>query len=389
MKTGGIILLHDLTDFLRLSAALHLQLFAEGVGRENILRIITNRVPLKQSGDHEILLQVFEYLSDAYGMQRRLVGPPAILHPLRATALLTMAADKPQLLDILTELLHDKYEDLTVDTLGRDHFKDVESKFTSLLKAIDPTDEWYLIERLGHLTIRREESYYRYIGRLLDKAVATQELVRVKLADRLDNTLDLHIEIEDSLRSEDFFRVIFEALLLPSGAGYDPGCEHPITPPLNGAQRLYQLFKNAILLSMIREKRLEVEDPTARRLFEALALASMYEAQRITLHIMAYHETDIERQRSLFMDVLHYSQEGGLTRITSPSSRFSLDGLFMSQFDHVNSKVRDVHLDKLYQDKGLMLQVALGFVVIFLNFVNAADFWIRGISDQGIVVADK
>ncbi|MBN2321666.1 MAG: hypothetical protein JXR49_21485 [Acidobacteria bacterium] len=382
------MLLHDLTDFLRLSAALHLQLSAEGVGRENILRIITNRAPLEQPGDHEILLQVFEYLSDAYGMRRRLVGPPAILHPLRATALLNMAADKPQLLDMLTELLHDKYEDITIDILGRDRFVDVESKFIDLLQTVDPADEWYLMERLDHLTIKNE-SYYQYIGRLLDKAVTTQELVRVKLADRLDNTLDLHIEVEDSLRSADFFRVVFEALFMPSGAGYDPGCEHPITPPLNGAQRLYQLFKNAVLLSMIREKHMAVEDPTARRLFEALVLASMYEAQRITLHIMAYHETDIERQRSLLMDALRYAQEGGMMRITPPSGQFTLDGLFMEQFDHVDSQVRDTHLNKLYQDKGLMLQAALGFVVIFLNFLNSPDYWIRGISDRGITVAEN
>lgn len=383
------MLLHDLTDFLRLSAALHLQLSAEGVGRENILRIITNRAPLAQEKDHEILLRVFEYLSEAYGMRKRLVGPPAILHPLRATALLNTASEIPQMLDMLTELLHDKYEDLTVDALGSERFGDVECKFTALLKAIDPTDEWYLMERLDHLTIRKEESYYRYIGRLLDRAFTTQELVRVKLADRLDNTLDLHIEIDDSLRSADFFRIVFEALFLPKGADYDPGCGHPITPPLNGAQRLYQLFKNAVLLSMIREKRLAVEDPTARRLFEALALASMHEAQRITLHIMAYHETDIERQRSLLMEVLQYSREGGMTHITSPSSRFSLDGLFMRQFDHADSSLRDTQLDTLYRDKDLMLQAALGFVLIFLNFAESPDYWIRGISDQGITVTES
>ena len=382
------MLLHDLTDFLRLSAALHLQLSADVVGRENILLIITNRIPLEQSDHREVLLKVFDYLNDAYGTRKRLVGPPAILHPLRATALLTLASGKPQLLDMLTELLHDNFEDITIDVLGKDRFEDVRSIFSSLLKTIDPTDEWYLMERLDHLTIRENESYYRYIGRLLDQAAATRELVRVKLADRLDNTLDLHLEVEDSLRDVDFFRVIFQVMFLSSGSGYDPGCEHPVTPPLNGAQRLYQLFKNAVLLSMIREKRFAVEDPSARRLFEALALASMYEAQRITLHIMAYHVTGTERQRELLMEVLGYAQEGGMMRITSPSSQYSLDGLFMERFDHVDSKIRNVHLDTLYRDKGLMLQAALSFVVIFLNFVNSPDYWIRGISNRGIAVAE-
>jgi len=36
-----------------------------------------------------------------------------------------------------------------------------------------------------------------------------------------------------------------------------------------------------------------------------------------------------------------------------------------------------------------MLQAALGFVVIFLNFVNSPDYWIHGISDRGIRVAEN
>jgi len=89
------------------------------------------------------------------------------------------------------------------------------------------------------------------------------------------------------------------------------------------------------------------------------------------------------------MDVQRYAQEGGMMRITSPSSQYSLDGMFMKRFDYVDSVERDANLDKLYHDKGLMLQVALGFVVIFLNFVNSPDYWIRGISDRGIAVAEN
>lgn len=383
------MLLHDLNDFLKLSAALHMQLAAQGVGWENILRIITNRMPMSRPGEREVLLHVFEYLSHAYFLQRRRVGPPAILHPLRAAALLTLAADKPHLLDILTELLHDKYEDLTPDALGQDHFAQAESKFRRLLKDIDPTDEWYLMERLDHLAMKKHESYYQYIGRLLGRAVLTPELVRVKLADRLDNTLDLHIDVEDFLKSVDFFRVIFQIMFPPSGSGYVSGFEHPVTSPLNGAHRLYQLFKNAVVLSMIREKQAAMEDPTARKLFEALAQASMYEAQRITLHNMAYHETDIGRQRTLLMDVQRYAQEDGMTRITSPGSEHSLDGLFMKYFDYADSSTLDERLDKLYCDKGLMLQAATGFVVIFMNFLHSPDYWIHGISESGIIAAER
>ena len=381
------MLLHDLTDFLRLSAALNMQLTAQGVGWENILRIISNRMPVNRHNERHAILHVFEYLDQAYGLQRRHTGPPAILHPLRATALLTMASDRPHLLDMLTELLHDKFEDLTADALGQDRFAQAESKFGKLLKEIDPTDEWYLMERLEHLALRKGETYYEYIGRLLKRAVQTPELVRVKLADRLDNTLDLHIDVDDFLKETDFFQVIFQILFPPSGSGYKPAFEHPLSPPLNGAHRLYQLFKNAILLSLIREKRAGVGDPIVDRLFKALALASMHESQRITLHIMGYHETIIDRQRELLMEVQRYSQDGGMTRITSPSAKCSLDGLFMQRFDHANSSARSEQLEALYRDKGLMLQAAIGFVVIFMNFVHSPDYWIQGISEQGIIAA--
>ncbi|MDI9613013.1 MAG: hypothetical protein QM330_08140 [Acidobacteriota bacterium] len=379
--------LHDLTDFLRLSAALNMQLTAQGVGRENIVRLITNRVPLERDSERKALLHVLEYLDHAYGAQRRRVGPPAILHPLRATALLSQAAGRPHLLDMLTELLHDKYEDLTVEALGPERFGEAEAKFRNLLKDIDPTDEWYLMERLDHLAIRAGESYYEYIGRLLDRTVQTPELVRVKLADRLDNTLDMHINVDDLLKDTDFFRVIFQVLFPPSGSGYRTGIEHPVNSPLDGAQRLYQLFKNAILLSLIREKGLVRGDRTSARLFDALALAGMNEAQRIALHIMAYHETDVERQRSILMEVQGYAQAGGLAQITSPGGKHLLDGFCMNQFNYPDSSVRNQRLEELYRDKELMLQAALGFVVIFMNFAHSPDYWLRGISDQGITAA--
>lgn len=376
--------LHDLNEFLKLSAALNIQLAAEGVGWENILRILANRLPMNRERERNAFLHVFEYLDHAYGLKRRRMGPRAILHPLRATALLTQASGRPHLLDMLTELLHDKYEDLTAEALGEDRFAQVEPKFRCLLKDIDPDDEWYLMERLEYLALKKGEAYYQYIGRLLKRAVQTPELVRIKLADRLDNTLDLHIEVDDFLKDADFFRVIFQILFPPSGSGYRPGFDHPKTPPLNGAHRLYQLFKNAILLSLTREKEAAACDPTARSLFEALAFASMDEAQRISLHIMAYHETDLDRQRTLLMEVLHYAQGGGMTQITSPGSRHPLDGLFMCSFDHADPAVRREYLDKLYGNKGLMLQAAIGFVVIFINFIHSPNYWIRGISDHGI-----
>jgi len=214
-------------------------------------------------------------------------------------------------------------------------------------------------------------------------------LVRVKLADRLDNTLDLHIDVDDFLRNVDFFKVLFQILFPPSGEGYKPSLEHPITPPLDGAHRLYQLFKNAIVLSLIREKHAAAKDPIAHRLYEALGLASKNESQRIALHIMGYHETDIHRQRALLMEVQSYAQQGGMTRVTPPSSQHPLDGLFLLRFDHADPEARERNLNALYQDKGLMLQAAVGFVVIFMSFLHSPEYCVQGISDRGIAAAEN
>ncbi len=78
-----------------------------------------------------------------------------------------------------------------------------------------------------------------------------------------------------------------------------------------------------------------------------------------------------------------------MTRTTPPSGKHALDGLFMMRFDHADAVVRDQHLDELYNDKGLMIQAAVSFVVIFLNFVYSPDYWVHGISDHGIDAEGK
>lgn len=372
--------IHELTDFLRLSATLHLQFSAEGVGGENILQIIANRRKLGNPREREVLKHVLAYLDHAYGTRRRKIGPPAVLHPLRATALLTQATGQPQLLDMLTELLHDKFEDLTPEKLGKDRYEQVESEFRDLLREIDPKDEWYLMERLTHLTLKKGESYSLYISRLLHRARRIPELVRIKLADRLDNTLDLHIDLEDALEGVDFFQIIFEILFPPTGSRYQPRSEHPISSPLHGAQRLYQLAKNSILLSLIREINAAPDDPAAAKLFKAVALASMQEAQRIALHIMGYHQTKLEKQREVLMEVLRYAQVGGMIQTTAPSRGYELDGLFTTFFIP-DSSVRDQRLEELYRNKELMLQAAIAFVVVFLNFAHSPKYYLQGVSN--------
>jgi hypothetical protein len=167
--------------------------------------------------------------------------------------------------------------------------------------------------------------------------------------------------------------------------GYRSDLPHPPSSPLNGAQRLYQLFKNAVVLSLMRQKDVGKGDPAAMAMFNALAVASMKEAQRTILHIFAFHETDVRKQRELIMDAMGYVQAGGVDHVTPPGHGRMLDGLFLSRFEDTSPQDRKQRLDALYCDKPLMVEAAIAFIVIFLSFLSDEKYFVRGVGAQGIV----
>jgi hypothetical protein len=374
--------LYDFGDFSKLSGMLTLQLSAPEAGLDNVAAVILKQKKIPDS-QRDVIKQVLRYLVAAYGQRRRRLGPQAVLHPLRATALLARSAEETDVLDLLTCLLHDKLEDLTSERLGP-AWEQAEGSFRDLLKSIDPKDEWFLMERLDWLTRRMGETYFQYIGRLLDHAEPTPALVRVKLADRLDNVLDLRLDLVDPLDGQDFFATLFQLLFVNSFPGHVPELPHPPSSPLHGAKRLYQMFKAAVVMSIVRRRNISTDDPSTQSLFDALATASMREAQRIVLHICGYHLTELVKQRGLLMEVMDYAQKGNIDKVTHPDSQLRLDGLFLSWFEDRDAREREKKLNELYQDKALMLQAAVAFVVIFLSFLDDPHFYIRGISEEGL-----
>lgn len=386
--SGGISMIrYNLTEFFKLSAALNYQLSVSNDLGWNVLRIIIGDMKLSRD-QQNILLDTLSYLNHAYKYQHRRMGPMSVLHPLRATAIISRTVEKANMLDLLTELLHDKQEDIHAsnfpeDKYGENYYEHLESEFQQFLYKNDPDDNWYLMERLDLLTRRKGESYFAYIGRLMNQAPQTPELVHVKLADRLDNTLDVHSEFYDPIEHVDFFDSLFNILYIKNYQPPEPGVGHPIRHPLYGAYRLYQLFKNAVLLSLIRQKKSMRYAPGAQPLFEQLIKASMDEAQRIIVHIFDYHLKDVDQQRQLILDTMNYCQKGGTLEITKPGDRSRLDGLFVNYFENSNSKEHKQKLDQLYKDKSLMVQTALSFVTIFKYFLLDPDFSLKGIQENG------
>ena len=379
----------DLTEFFKLSSALNYNLSAASLNRYNVLMYIIGqkRLAADEKSDRDqkgILMEALGYLFSAYRQKRRRLGPMAVLHPLRTAAIFTRFLDGSDLVNLLTLLFHDILEDVKSGQFDVRKWKTMEGQLYNLLQRMGPEDESKLMENLLCLTRTERESYYQYIGRLLNKARNSPELVAVKLADRLDNTLDMRIDLEDALAKIDFFETIFQILFVTNYPGYQARTEHTPATAINGAKRLYQLFKNAVLLSLIRQHTPSAGQRSVKILFDAVSEASLKEAQRTLIHLVGYHIKDLKDQRNLLLEAMQYCYSGRSDLVTKPDGSQLLDGLFSTYFRHKSGKVRNKHLDILYQNKPLMLEASLAFIVIFLSFLNDEKYFIKGISARGI-----
>ena len=381
--------LFDLNEFFKLSSVLNYNLSAASLNRYNVLMYLTGdkRLDPEDRKDREkksIVMEALGYLFSAYSHKRRHLGPMAVLHPLRAAALFTRSVDSLNLVDLLSTLFHDILEDVKPVQFDFQQWKGMEDELYSLLSRMDPEDEAKLTTNLMCLTRVSDESYYRYIGRLLDNAINSPEIVQIKLADRLDNTLDMRIDLEDPLAGIDFFEDIFQVLFVSNYPGYKPKNEHAPTTAMNGARRLYQLFKNAVLLSLIRQSKLVAVPRGLKILFDAVSEASLKEAQRTLIHLIGYHVNDLEKQRQLLLEAMEYCYSGRSDLVTMPDGRQLLDGLFSTYFGHTTKEILHQQLDILYQNKPLMVEASVAFIVISLSFLNDQNYFIQGISADGI-----
>ena len=375
--------LYDLNAFLRLSADLHYQLVVKPTNWRSVLEIILDEHHLRKPAE-AILLETMQYLDQVYGRKKRRLGAQAVIHPLRATALLARSMPEPLYLDLMAALLHDRFEDFQLPSSPADLSEPIDDGLRSILHKMPAEEQWFLMERLHWLTKRPGEGYYQYIGRMLAEASRTPEAVRVKLADRLDNTLDMRMDMQDTFDHVDFYEQLFQMMFLPNFQGYKSELAHPPASSMNGAERLYQLFKNITLISLVRQKRSAEGDAISHALLTMLIRASIKEAQRIALHISAYHQTDIRRLRELVIETMTYVQEGGIDAVTAPAIGKKLDGLLILRFDDPDKRSRKKKLQELYEDKDLMVEASIAFIVIFYCFLNDPEYFVHGISETGI-----
>ena len=368
-------------DFFSLSSYLNYQLSGSPINWRAVLTLMNpdNYLPAEE----ELIIEAMIYLGEAYGQEKRVLGPFAVIHPIRAASLLSRSSESTSTLDLLTTLLHDKNEDITENKYNREYWQKLEAMYQRLIKKIDTLENWYLNERIHFLTRDKNEPYHEYLSSLINQARATPEIIKVKLADRLDNTLDLRMDLYEDLSGVDCYQVIFEALFTDTYSGPEVKGHYHTERKINGSVRLYQLFKNAVFLALLRSERIALEE-AAQQLFDSLAITSINEAQNIMLHIFAYHMRDMKKQKAILMNVMNYCNEGGIRSINL-SGHHRLDGFFKQYFDYKNKDQLKIKLNELYSEKELMAEAAIAFAAIFTNFLNDRTFTIEGITAEGLL----
>lgn len=353
-------LFFTITEFSNLTLRLNLLLSVKPIDwRAVLLCMFTRQLP---SDVEYHLLETLYYLEDAYGERKRKVGTPAILHPIRSAAILARAHKTINTLDVLTSLLHDKDEDILSGNYSSDRWNVLEESFGRLVNKIGSReDKWFLNERIHFLARKEEESYNDYLSRLVCQAKETPELIRVKLADRLDNTLDLRLDFNDQTEDVNFYHLIFSILFDLTYRGLNIRGQHPSTHKIRGAKRLYELFKNYSLFSILYSGDIKL-DETSQWLLRSIADASIREAQNVLLHIFAYHLREPEMQRRVVRSILDTAGD-----IHENNSIFDI--LIKNTFGHENKRNRKQDLDDLYEDKERMVRVAMAFTVLFGNYL--------------------
>ncbi|GBE30165.1 hypothetical protein BMS3Bbin04_01191 [bacterium BMS3Bbin04] len=159
---------------------------------------------------------------------------------------------------------------------------------------------------------------------------------------------------------------------------------------MEGALLLSQLFKNALFLSLMRiTDRCNMDDTTSD-LFDAIAVASIREAQWLTLELIATHDqSEMPKLRKQFLETMEYCYHGGATQVHQADDQSKgLAGFFIERFATARGDDRRKAMLDLYNDREYLTRVIVTFIAVFSAFLNDPDFSIEGIDRDGVHAVD-
>jgi hypothetical protein len=367
--------------YLTLSAKINYQLSSRALHKPALLSLVLGPAQFTDR-ERALLLATFDVLQAGYQQDRRRLGTPGILHPLRAAAILARTIERPSLLDMLAALLHDKDEDLSRDDLGAERWGMMQIQYQRLLEGLDPYERDRLEECVRLLSNRGMDTYYSYLVRILDNAGRLPEILHVKLADRIDNTFDINLQ-HPGVTRYNFYRAVFDILFMPGFRGVQMGSFHYMPEADEGVMLLSQLFKDTFFLALLRATGLDTLDASVHKLFVGLGVAGIREAQWLALEMFNTCITDVDRQRVLLMSVMQYCTEGGTGVVRTKEAGGELDGMLLGIFTAARPEQRKI-LTELFQDHELLAKMVLAFIVVFASFINDPRFTIEGILPTGM-----
>jgi len=368
---------------LTFSATINWHLSARKIDLRALLRVILGPAKVE---DQAPLLEALTYLHHAYGDRRRKNGPAAVLHCLRIAAMLARVMPAPTTLDLLGAFLHDKEEDLTPDELGSAEWDRLQAEFARVLEKIDSNHRWFLGERIALLRRQSSQSYYDYLDIVLSKGRTMPDLLHCKLADRLDNTMDIAVQ-RSPTQQNTFFELAFSMLFLPNYQ--PPSSDGAVVPDLDACVLLVsQLFKNVVLMSMMRQQQLESLDDTTSRLFRALATISSEQAQWAVTALLSAPALSWLERRNLLHEMMDYCVAGGMAAIQRKDKGGLLDGSFLEHFAHPDDQTRKNQIESLYNDKPLFIRVLVLYIGMFASFLADPQYYLHGIDRTGLHPVD-
>lgn len=369
-------------EFISLSAKINYQLSSRYLNKQVLLALVLGPADFTEK-EREILVDTFDVLQQGYKDDRRRLGTPGILHPLRTAAILCRAMRQPTLIDVLGALLHDKEEDLTEDELGTERWSTMQGRYQDMVFQLDSGVRDRLGAQVHLLSNKGHGTYQSYLAQVLDTARSHPELLHVKLCDRLDNTFDVHLQ-HPGVSNFNFYRAVFDILFMPRFRGLEMGRFHFMPDQKEGVMLLSQLFKDAIFLAMLRKHGLDCMDPITKRLFIGLAVGGIREAQWLALEVFNTSFPDVARQRELLHTVMEYCASGGVDAVRTTNAGGMLDGVFVASFQASMTGQQKKLLAELFDDRDRLAKMVLTFIVIFGSFINDPSYTIEGIDREGI-----
>ena len=361
-----------------LSAHINYQLSAEPLNRLALLDYVLGRPTPKEF--EEPLTEALDLVLIGYEGARRKLGPPAVLHPLRTVATIASAMPELKLLDLLGGILHDRKEDIHREEIGQQRWDSLQQRMRALNACIGEKEQWYLGERVEFLSRKPHQTYFEYLCQLVERAPTMPDLVRVKLADKLDSTYDITVP-SSAFEQVDFHRALFKMLYVPTYRGLPGRRNLQLLGQTQATLLLSNISKNALFLTLMRRAGVHRNDQITVRLREALVAASIQQARWVLLEVLVSRVPDPDRQRFLIQDVLSYRNTGRLTAATKPGAGHRLDGTLLHFLLVTDDAVRKQRLKQLWQDPELYVEVVLSLIVIFSCFADDLDFAIEGIDD--------